>query len=355
MSGVNSILGSFPSVIHVFPHCFPTSGTWSLIRFSHGWRESGVGSVRGSDGCAFLPVTRVAQSRIGGDDQAPHDGGDGHVMMFAFPDQPVSEFLHLVIIDPGGVGRHIKDITRSPPPAGDVTDTDLLTTVTRHQGDTDQGCGRAIAEGAPLTHPADECRGRDRPDAGDGAQDRAGLGQMVIRCDHVRNGLIERVYLRRQGFDTAHVRRVNHRSRKFIPCRLERCADIDQPRPHHPQITQLLPDFVLGCDGSEVGHHPAPLGPDLRIHAIRLGQAIHRLGEVPRLTGIDHNHRKTLRTEGLPQRHMQPSCCFHHNAIGARFTPPCGDVGKPGRIIRHGPAFAIPINVQLILADINTG
>ena len=78
-------------------------------------------------------------------------------------------------------------------------------------------------------------------------------------------------------------------------------------------------------------------------------------GTVPRLTGIDPNHRKARRTEGGPQRHRPPSCCVHPHAIGARLTPPCGDVGTPGRLMRHGPAFALPITVQRVLVDITTG
>ncbi|MCY4195696.1 MAG: hypothetical protein OXD33_02020 [Rhodobacteraceae bacterium] len=62
-----------------------------------------------------------------------------------------------------------------------------------------------------------------------------------------------------------------------------------------------------------------------------------------------------MRTESGPQRHRPPSGRVHPHAIGARLTPPCGHVGTPGRLMRHGPAFAIPINIALVLVDIKTG
>ncbi len=87
--------------------------------------------------------------------------------MFDFPDPPVSECRHLVMSDPGGVGRHSEDITR-PPACGPAP--------------------RAEAESDDGSRPAD----------------RTGLGPMVICLNPVLNGGVARVNLRRQGRHPRH-------------------------------------------------------------------------------------------------------------------------------------------------------
>ncbi|MCY4006106.1 MAG: hypothetical protein OXE84_04660 [Rhodobacteraceae bacterium] len=102
----------------------------------------------------------IASQRIGGDDQASHDGGDGHIVVFFLGDPPVSEFRHLVMSDPGGVGRHSEDITRSSPPAGDVANTGLLTPVTRHRAGHDRGADRLYVRAGQSQRPSPPMRGR---------------------------------------------------------------------------------------------------------------------------------------------------------------------------------------------------
>ncbi len=85
----------------------------------------------------------------------------------ALPPRP-GPAVHLLRVGTGHAGRHrrhVQDVPRTPPPAGDVAPAPEGAAVAGEGGDAGQGGGPAAADGARPARPGDRGRGRDRADA----------------------------------------------------------------------------------------------------------------------------------------------------------------------------------------------
>ena len=170
----------YPQSIHRVIHWWPLrpeTGAAGLPEGRIGFPGPGISRARLSGGgwAAILPATPFAEQCVRQDHELSHDRDDRHFVALALFHESSVERGQRRVVSCRGHRGHIQNTPRPAPPGphrAPARPVAAVAGVWRHAGERRRP---AVPDRAGPRHPDRQRRRRDRPDAGNGAQDGVGL------------------------------------------------------------------------------------------------------------------------------------------------------------------------------------